>query len=362
MHKGKVIQLRIVQVMDALDYGDGVSISVINTYRVLSELGYDTAIYSKWRHDKCQDYFHDIRKLHLGQKDILIHHYSGWSCIQDEINSQNCIKVLLYHNITPKDFMREYMDEYDDSQGIQQLKDNIRKYHFILGDSQFNIEEISRITGKSTKEMDVLPIVIEFDMFRKTENARKSNRKESNFLFVGRVAPNKKFEDVIEIFNLYYSRIDSSVNLFLVGNDEYSLTYTNSLKALLSTMPCSGNVHFAGKVSDETLHNHYAEADVFLCMSEHEGFCIPILEAMSYQIPVIAYCESAIPTTMGNAGVLIFRKDFEMIAKLICVILKEDDVRRKIIDAQNQWVSKFDRISVELNLNTQIAKWVGSAG
>jgi glycosyltransferase involved in cell wall biosynthesis len=156
----------------------------------------------------------------------------------------------------------------------------------------------------------------------------------TNVMFVGRVIPNKKFEDVIRAFHVYRTRHNPRSRLLLVGSYsgfERYLTMLNGLVARLGTP----DVHFLGHVSNEELTALYDVADLFLCASEHEGFCVPLIEAFYKQVPVLAYAATAVPATMDGGGVLYDTKDPFEIARVMAAILDDADVEEAVVASQD---------------------------
>lgn len=349
--------MRIVQVLDALDFGDGVSKDVINKYCLLNEMGYTTEIYSQWVHEKVEKYRKDIKELKLNKNDVLIHHFSGQCHSLDKILSQNCKKVLVYHNITPQKFFETDNNSEHCSIGESQLQQIHEKYDYFLADSQFNAECLYDLGVN--KKVDVLPILIDFKDFDTYIKNKMLSKKEKLFLFVGRVAENKKHEDIIDIFDYYYSNINVNSKLVFVGNTEYSKEYYSYLLNKISRLKSNKNILFTGKVDDSVVNDYYANADVFICMSEHEGFCIPLLESMYCGVPTIAYDSSAIKNTMGDSGILVYKKDAEKIAKLIHVILENGAVKKSIIENQLKWVNTFKKENIRNEMSRLIKKWSG---
>jgi glycosyltransferase involved in cell wall biosynthesis len=152
-------------------------------------------------------------------------------------------------------------------------------------------------------------------------------------IFVGRVIANKKIEDVIRFFYAYQTLFNPRSRLVLVGAQTGFERYAASLHALVAKLGVS-NVHFTGHVSDEELVAFYEVADLFLCASEHEGFCVPIVEAFYKEVPVLAYAATAVPSTMDGAGVLFEDRDPEHVATLMDAILSDCDLRDAIVDGQ----------------------------
>lgn len=346
--------MRIIQVMNALDFGDGVSNEVINLYELLTEMGYETAIFSKWIHEKVFCYWNDIEKLRLQPDDILLHHFSGESHILNEVLAGSCFRVMVYHNITPPSFWDKNNHQKDPGElQIEKIKDH---YDYFLGDSEFNLQclQLLGVTGPS----DILPIMIDFNKIDAVQRRElRENPQQKLFLFVGRVAPNKKHEDIIDIFESYYKDINCNSKLIFAGNYADNTAYYTSLQAKLSALSCQKAVTFTGKVSDEELYNYYKNADIFLCMSEHEGFCIPLLESMYCGVPTIGYDACAVGATMGSAGILVSNKNPQLLARLAHVLLTQADIREQILRKQNEWVSAFSKQAIRKKLETLITLW-----
>ncbi len=153
-----------------------------------------------------------------------------------------------------------------------------------------------------------------------------------NFLHVGRLVPNKRIEDLLKVFYFYRRRINPDSRLFLVGIDTDMEIYSVALRQLIHDLGLSG-IALAGRATQGELVTYYRLAHVYLCMSEHEGFCVPLLEAMHFGVPIIAYAAGAVPETLGGAGALVLRKDFPEIAELAGLVCEPGRVRESLIAA-----------------------------
>jgi glycosyltransferase involved in cell wall biosynthesis len=349
--------MKIIQVMDALDYGDAVNGDLLGKDKLLNEMGFQTAIYTKWAHESVVSYRKDIAELSAGEDDIVLHHFSGESHVLTEVLSQKCKKVLIYHNITPPEYFNTEHEKKLTSGGLEQLKMKHKQYDCFAADSEFNKNDLIKLgVGK---EISVLPIYINFDNLSHYK-AKKKVRLQSDcvtFLFVGRIAANKRHKDVVDIFNYYHTNINKKSRLFFVGNYQYAGEYFNELKDYVSSLGLKKHISFEGKVSDGMVYSFYAAADIFICMSEHEGFCAPLLESMYMQLPTIAYDAGAVSSTMGNAGVLVKHKNYERLAKLCHVILSNEPVRNSVISEQNKWITTFLKENIKERLKKLIKKW-----
>lgn len=169
-------------------------------------------------------------------------------------------------------------------------------------------------------------------------------------LFVGRIAPNKAHEDIIKSFYYYKKYVSEDSRLILVGNDGGFENYSKLLKKLIKELNLESDVIFPGHIKFEEILAFYKVADLFLCMSEHEGFCVPLVESMFFEIPILAYNSSAIKYTLGNSGVIVNKKDYFLISELMNFILSDENVKKEIIKKQNKRLEDFKLEKVEKQL------------
>ena len=164
----------------------------------------------------------------------------------------------------------------------------------------------------------------------------------TNFLFVGRIVPNKKIEDHIRLAEHYKRYVDTDYRFIFVGKTDGVPRYYNTVRGLIEEyqMPADRFV-FTGSVPDEDLAAYYRTASVYISLSEHEGFCVPLLEAMAADVPVLAYASTAVPDTLGGAGVLFSPKDLEFAAELLGELAFNDDLRARVLDGQRRRLADF---------------------
>lgn len=330
--------MRVLQLIEALDFGDAVSTHTIEIRNMLNALDISNEIYSKYVHDKVQHLRKPLDSIRVSSKDLIFFHFSGKTSLLEQLKQLPCKKAIIYHNITPHYFFEDMEPHYQHClEGREQLKEMVSLFDLYIGDSQFNVDELSSLGCSPCR---VMPIIV--DMKIKGQRKKYGGAKlGTKFLFVGRVAPNKKHEDIIRVFDYYCTYIDPKATLYLVGNYNDYMPYYDQLQQLIKNLPSKNRIIFTGKVSSEELTYHYNSADIFLCMSEHEGFCVPLLESMSYGLPTIAFDSGAISTTMGKAGVLIKEKRYDDIAELIDYLLQDQKTIQTIIDKQYEWLERF---------------------
>jgi glycosyltransferase involved in cell wall biosynthesis len=164
----------------------------------------------------------------------------------------------------------------------------------------------------------------------------------TNILFVGRIAPNKRIEDHIRLAEHFKRYVDSMYRFIFVGRYDLVPRYYSMVRALIAQYKMlPDRFLFVGAVPDRELAACYRAASVYVSLSEHEGFCVPLLEAMAMDVPVLAYAAGAVPDTMGGAGVLFSPKDLEYAAELLGMLAYEDEVRAPIIEGQRRRVKDF---------------------
>jgi glycosyltransferase involved in cell wall biosynthesis len=315
---------RVHQVLATLGYGDAIGHEVLGIQRVLREAGYESEIFVETADPRLEDLTIDYRELVGGvaPSDLLIHHFSIGSRASRTAYALPGRMVLVYHNITPPEY---FIGIHKDLvklcfRGRRELTAYINRCDLALGDSEYNRRELETLGFHATGVLPVVPDFSHLDGAPDRRLAAGFDDEWTNIMFVGRVIPNKKFEDVIRAFHAYRTRHNPRARLLLVGLYNGFERYLAMLYALIARLG-TPDVHFLGQVTNEELTALYEVADLFLCASEHEGFCVPIVEAFYKRVPVLAYSATAIPATMDGGGVLYETKDALDIARLMEAVL-----------------------------------------
>ena len=219
--------------------------------------------------------------------------------------------------------------------GRRELTAYIDRSDLALGDSEYNRQELDALGFHATGVLPVVPDFSHLDGVPDRFLAADFDDECTNILFVGRIIPNKKFEDVIRAFHAYRTRHNPRSRLLLVGSYSGFERYFAMLQTLIARLG-TPDVHFLGHVSNEELTAFYDVADLFLCASEHEGFCVPIVEAFYKRIPVLAYAATAVPATMDGGGVLYDSKDPFDVARLMEAILDQGRIEDAVVRSQDE--------------------------
>jgi glycosyltransferase involved in cell wall biosynthesis len=243
--------------------------------------------------------------------------------------------ALIYHNITPPEYFVGVHRTLARQcfHGRRELRGYVGRCDLALGDSEFNRRDLESLGFPRTA---VLPVVPDFSHLDREPNRFVADLFDddwTNIIFVGRVIANKKIEDLIRFFHAYHTRFNPRSRLIIVGMYTLFERYLAGLNHMAAELGLS-HVHFTGHISNEELVAYYEIADLFLCASEHEGFCVPLVEAFYKQVPVLAYAATAVPSTMDGAGVLFDRKDPLLVATLMDAILSQPQLQDAIVEAQ----------------------------
>ncbi|MHB1426537.1 MAG: glycosyltransferase family 4 protein [Gemmataceae bacterium] len=270
---------------------------------------------------------------------LILHHAIGWPHAVPLIAQSNCRRVVKYHNVTPAHFYESLDADYAElcRQGRVQLREIIaHNCDLYLADSPFNHQDLLEL-GAHPRRCVVLPPFNDLENLLKIEPDPECLRDygdgRANLLFVGRRAPNKGHRLLLDAFAVYHHRRDANSRLILIGRGEpRQEKYTQSLREQAWRLGLQGHVIFADSVSNAELKALYRSASVFVLASEHEGFCVPMVEAMALQVPIVAYGVAAVPHTVGDAGLVWDEPDPFLLAQSIDTVVRDAAVRRQLTE------------------------------
>ena len=337
--------MKVYHIVPTLQHGDAVSNDARALNAILVELGWNSRIYVA----RTIAAFEQRIALSIDHmpatkpEDILIYHLSTGDNMNDRVAEMPGHLLVIYHNITPPKFFAPY-DQWAatrTAQGYAQACRLAQKAEYCLADSNYNASELRRLGY--TCPIDVLPILIPFEDYNKAPDAKvieKYKDGRTNLVFVGRVAPNKRQEDVIRAFDCYKKNYDPTARLFLVGGFARGDAYYRALRAYCRKLGVR-DVIFPGHIRFEEILAYYTVADLFLCMSDHEGFCVPLVEAMHFHLPIVAKDTTAIADTMGAGGVLLPDSDPLLAAAAIHRVLEDAGLKASLLAAQQQRLCDF---------------------
>jgi glycosyltransferase involved in cell wall biosynthesis len=336
--------MNIHQLLTSYSYGDAIGNEALEIRDFLRTRGYVSEIFAQFYHPRYAGQIVNYREYdsYSDKDNIIIYHFSIGSPVTRKFLQAPDRKVIIYHNITPHHFFLDYhrVLAKDCFKGRVELRSLAGKVDLGLGDSQYNEQELKDAGFPNT---GVLPLVMNFEKF---EIPAAPVLKElfddgkSNIIYVGRIIPNKKVEDVIKSFHLYQKYFNPASRLFIVGEYRGFERYLSALHHLVAKLGVK-NIHFTGHVPENELISYFKLAHLYIHMSEHEGFCAPVPESFYLNIPVIAFNAGAVMETMNNGGLLVNRKDFIRIAGLMDRVLTDTKLKEKILASQQKALKKY---------------------
>jgi glycosyltransferase involved in cell wall biosynthesis len=333
----------IHQFLPVLDAGDAIGNEVKQIQRLLRGAGYTSEIFV-WRAGKGQKSFcrhYSRHRARSSPANVMLYHFSVCCPITAYFAQAPDRKVMRYHNITPAAFFMGVDQEvyYITKKGRRELAQLASVVELALPVSDYNGRELHEA---GYRRVETAPLVVDYNAFDAAPDADVLRRYDdgwTNLLFVGRLSPNKKQEDLIRMF-YYYKRINPRSRLFLVGSARQVPRYRQLLGELVARLGLR-DVVLSGGVSHAALVAYYRLASAFVCLSEHEGFCVPLVEAMRFGLPVIAYDSSAVAETLGRAGVLVHEKRHEAIAELVHCVVEDEALRADLIEKQKRRLEAY---------------------
>lgn len=322
--------------------GDAITDQALLIRRWLRELGFVSEIFAEHISPALANEVRPVGSYRPGRnEDWLILHHSIGSPVIERVVRMRPQLILIYHNITPPEFFAPVDPAWAERMelGRRQLGLLRPRTGLALADSAYNEQELGAAGFEQT---GVLSISLDERGYAQPNNEALWAKVRGGgpvLLFVGRLSPNKKQEDLVKLL-YYYRRIEPEARLILVG-DRWLLNYDAWLEDFARSLDLGEAVTLTGHVSQQDMVTYYRAADLYVSMSEHEGFGKPLLESMYLGLPVLAYAASAVPATLGDAGVLFYEKDYERLAEVVDILVKDKALRERVIGRQRERVQAF---------------------
>ena len=332
--------------------------------RIFRSWGFESEIFCEARRilpelrDEARDLLQHREAFKPG--DVVLLHLSIGSIVNQVFHSLPGRKALLYHNITPADYFKALQPQIAASlaRGREEARALAGQAEVYLADSQFNADEL---LSWGYPQAHVLPLVL--DLSRLREPAHRPTLKKfddglANILFVGRCAPNKKLEDALNAFYYFQKYVEPESRFIHAGSHAGTEQYHALLLTMIRDLQLR-NVELIGSVRQDELNACYKASHLFLCMSEHEGFCIPLIESLVHDLPVAACAFGAVPETLDGAGVLFHEKRFDLIAETMGRLIRDRALREAVVQRQRERLARFERRNIEQELRGHLAPLLG---
>ena len=344
----------IHQLVHTLSYGDAISGEVLALARIFRANNIESKIFAMHVHPKLEGQAEHYQSLLSDFTGEIILHYSLGSPLNELYRRlKSASRTMIYHNLTPAHWFQGINPRIvrDIEAGTKELPELCSLSVRLLADSAFNAGELKKLGF----DAEILELPLDSEKWSVATNpgiySLVKEQPGVHVMHVGRLAPNKSVEDIIKIFYFLHHKIEPKSTLWLVGIDTDTELYSFSLRRLVHELDLSDAVRFVGCLADEEVKALYKASTVYLCMSEHEGFCLPIVEAMYFGLPVVAYSSTAIADTVGTGGILVAEKRHAEIAELLYEIYSNSELREKLTTAGKKRVEdlSLDRFHARVN-------------
>jgi glycosyltransferase involved in cell wall biosynthesis len=339
---------RIDQVIPTLASRDAIGGHVVQLRDLLRSRGFESDIfYGNASADRFDFGFPISRLGDPSSADrVLLYQLSIGSGVADIFRDRSERKFVNYHNITPAGLLEAWIPAVGEEVrwGRSQLRDLAPVTEFAVADSMFNERELQAAGYQATA---TVPLLLDLDSFAGSPDPTLAKRLRAEkadggteLLFVGKVSPHKGQHDLVKALATYRRLYDPLARLRLVGG-AISEDYQKAVERFADELGLADAVEFAGSVSHEELIAYYATADVFLCLSNHEGFCVPLLESMYHQVPIVAYTNTAVPETVASAGLVLPDKEPARVAAAIHRVVTDPALQATLARAASERVATF---------------------
>lgn len=352
---GKII--RIHQFAPSTSVGDGVTTGLLLTQKLLQGLGYESHIFSAAIPKALEDQIQPVDQLRPNETDLLLVHHSMGHDHDELIETMPCPMVLVYHNITPEHYFDIAAPEHHYSiKGRQQLRHWKDLFMGAIGDSPYNSAELIE---SGYRHIDTLPMLVDLEKFGQKQSIQNTSwgltPLRPLLISVGRIAENKRQHLLITAL-WYLKQLNPEgilPQLVIVGGTT-SPEYDIALKAHIEQLGLEDDIIMPGKCSDEELSWLYQNADCYWCASEHEGFCMPLIESGFFELPVITFASSNIPATLGEAGLIIEQSEPQLMAATTAQLLADNTLQRTLINAGKRNLDRYRASTLMLQLEAYL--------
>lgn len=331
-------RLVVNQYVSQVSRFDAVGNEAFAIHQMLCGMGIESRILCHLADVALQSRLHKWSRAKAEEADITILHYSHGSRYVDEVVCTSEPKALIYHNITPAEYFRGTHPnlELASRMGRLQLRELANRIPVAAAHSNFSAEELRQVGFSKVK---VIPYVVFEELYHLQPDPAVLSlcRQEAwtNLICVAQVAPHKRIEDCLFVFDYFKRQVRRQSRLFVIGGWGGAAAYMERLKRLIARLGVE-DVIFTGQTTQEALTAYFQTADALLCMSEHEGFCVPLVEAARFGVPIFAYAAAAVPEIMNGSGILFETKEWPVIAESIGLLLSDDRLRAEVVASQRQ--------------------------
>jgi L-malate glycosyltransferase len=327
---------------------DAIGVHSLELTDALRAAGFDSDIYYGNCTPDVASRGHPVTELgRPGKNRWLLYHASIGSPVYDIVSARTEPKLVNYHNITPAELLEGWAPQvvFEVVLGRAQFERLAPECRFAVADSAFNESEL---LAAGYSETAVVPLLIDMtstgqpperDVARRLATAKEAGG--ADLLYVGKISPHKAPHDLVKMLAVYRRLYDPKARLHLVGSP-LGERYGPALRSFIARLELTDAVDLVGSLEPAGLEAYFRAADVYVSASDHEGFCVPIVEALGHGIPVVAYGVAAVPETVGDAGVVLGSKEPLRFAAAVAKVLGDAGLRDHLSSAAARRVAHFD--------------------
>ena len=315
---------------------DAVTSQAIALQDELRDRGIASAVVAEHVHPAMADRVHRLDRYRVPRGPALLR-YSIWSKAAQAALDHHTRLGVVYHNITPAELVgpANRAVAAQCTRARRELPRIVRRSHMMVADSTFNAMELE---AEGAEDVQVIPLLLDLP---RQELPRPVS--SMNVLFVGRIAPNKRIEDLIDTAIMMGRHIRGDVHFRIIGSPAAFPGYQEALLKRVRRYGVEATVSFLGELDDAGRDREFADAGAYLSMSEHEGFCVPILEAMAHGVPVVARDAGAVRETAGGGALLVPSRDPLVAAAVVARALTDEGVRSGLAQSARRRLAQLDR-------------------
>jgi len=356
--------LIIEQFLPAFHDGDAVGNSTLSFHHFLLEQGIESRIVAMTIDDSLADMAIDFKNYQVNPHSVKLLHFAIPSPLTDFFLELSGRKGMIYHNVTPPEFFIDYSEDLTrfTHMGRQHLTRLLGVFDFCIADSQYNADELLEL---GFKDVTVFPIMVDLDTYQRNDSEayrRLFLDERKIMLFVGRITPNKGIEDLVKVLFFYKKYLSANIRLIIAGNTGTLPKYFHALRDLAARfLLTNDDLVFTGHIPFEELLSVYHVADIFVSLSHHEGFCLPLIESMAMDLPILARSVGAVPETLGGAGLLVNGQRVDEIAAMAEQVIENDGLSSSLRSRGQDRLKNYQREADPSLLLDMIRRAAGDA-
>lgn len=334
--------MKIIQIAHAMTQNDGATQQILNMDKMFKELGYESEVCTHRLDERLKNEAKTMEAFKASEDDIIIYHMTTGTSFNKWVYKYPRKIVLFYHNITPAKYFfgNAWGSWFKCLKGRRDLTKIVKNTFFAWGASEYSRRELEELGLEHTKVFSTIVNPEDYKKYDKVQSIVDTyDDGYKNILVVGRVVPHKRQDEAIRAAAWYRDHISDKIRLVIIGGQKES--FAKKLNSLVKELNMEKHVLFTGKIPNEELCTWYGLCDAVLSLSEHEGFCVPLIEGMIFDKPVIAYAGGAVPETLGKAGVLLREKNPELVARTISETLDNQSLLQMLREERKERLNEL---------------------